>query len=237
MNVIQSGPTTERVIRTGLLALLLTGYAIYSLYDGYLAYPKENVRTVFQKKLGTEPPVPLPPIQDALDRALVESAGTGSALTERLGADGVQHERATYYFGPGGFAVIAPTGEVTWEDGPEHSGTDILLQKAVGYILLPLGLVLLLFWVIVIRTRAKLDDAGLSMTGYGHIPFDAMRGLQRGDNIEEVILEYERDGKPSQARLHRYKLKKQPEIVAAICAKKGFTNPDAPNESKDDSLQ
>ena len=39
MEPIHSGTTLERILRTGLLTLLVLGSAGYFLWDGYVAYP------------------------------------------------------------------------------------------------------------------------------------------------------------------------------------------------------
>ena len=57
MEPIHSGTTWERIIRTALLTFLVLGYAAYSLWDGYVAYPSVNVEAVFVGKLGMDRPV------------------------------------------------------------------------------------------------------------------------------------------------------------------------------------
>jgi len=91
--------------------------------------------------------------------------------------------------------------------------------------------------VILIRARGKrlvLDDTGLQIDGRPVIPFDAMTGLKtdRWDAKGWVDLEYDSNGRSASTRLDSFKIDPCKPIIAAICDKKGFTNPITDDEAE-----
>lgn len=232
MEPIHSGTTLERIIRTALLTFLVLGYAAYSLWDGYVAYPRVNVEAVFVDKLGMDPPDPLPEFVVGLTRQTAEKIPEGGAfamVAAELDIPGFWHGEEVYFFGEGGFLRCeVRRGQLLtreWQAGPKHTATDIFFQKLIGFIMATLGFVLTLNFIRIITTRASLTDDGLKVRAKPAIGFDAMTGIRMGRNSETVVVEYSQDGVAGQIKLDRYVLKQQPAIVAAICERMGFENP------------
>ena len=76
MHPIISRTTTERIVRATLAALLINGFAIAFLWDGYVGYSRKNVEALVQS-LGLDPKQP-PVIDEKL------TAMAGDQLTREL---------------------------------------------------------------------------------------------------------------------------------------------------------
>jgi hypothetical protein len=233
MEPIHSGTTTGRILRNAALLLLVGGYSAWSLVDGYITYPKANVESAMRTQLGIEPPDPLPVINAQLTAEKVTGIVAGDSLdaaTSRFGVAPFRHDDAAYYFGRGGFArlqvVNGTVSQAEWLDGPDYSATDLFFQRAVGFILVPVTLLLILQFVRVMRTRASLTDEGLAVRGKPVIPFEAMTGIRTGRAARlptgVAVLDYELDDRAGSVRLDSYVVKEQPAILAAIRERKGF---------------
>ncbi len=239
MEPIHSGTTRERLVRAALGAVLVCGYSAWSLWDGYIAYPRENVEAVFQSELGIQPPDPLPVINPELT-SLSVAAYEGASLESievRLGAPAHRSRDQIYYLAPGGYVSLELRSSrvrvAAWHDGPSHSSTDLMWQKGIGFALAPIGCLLLINLCRAVTLRVTLTDAGLKLRGKPIVPFDAMKGIKPGKNSETVVLEYRRDGRDGVAQLDGYVVKEQASIVTAICRRTGFTDPFATSEQVD----
>lgn len=236
MKSIHSGTTPGRIIRTVLLMALLCGYAGWSLVDGYIRYPRQNVESVLHTQLGIEPSQPLPVAHPKLTEQSVPQIAEGErfdAVAARFEGRPFRYRGQAYYFGYGGYVRLeVEHGRIAgweWTDGPKRSATDMRMQKVIGFGLIPVGLVFLVQLVRVLMTRVSLTEAGLKVRGKPLVPFEAMTGLRAGKSAGLspgiVVVDYAINDRPATVRLDAYVVSRQDAIVAAICKKKGFDNP------------
>lgn len=244
---IESGPTKERVVRTLLQFVLIAFFAAWFAYDGWIGYPKRNLRDHLDVTRA-EAAEPLteedirPLIYDTVSEDRVAAANeamkAGSAdqireaLTKVFGAPpSFETDQAWFYFGATLRLIIPmadglPTGKVMQRSTPE-SAASIATQKglAVGLAVAAVGLGF--FLARVARTRLVLDEAGLAYNQRPVIPWDAMRSLDtsRFNRKGQVDLIYDDGGAERRLRLDEYHLARFEEIVDELCARKGFANP------------
>jgi hypothetical protein len=236
MEPIHSGTTAGRIGRTVLLVVLVCGYAVWSLVDGYVSWPRRNVESVLTTKLGLEIPDPLPVINPEITSERTSEIPEGERLDEaasRIGCEPFQHRTTAYCFGNGGFVQLETEGGLVksreWVDGPNYPPTELRVQKIIGFGLLPVGLVCLIQLIRVLTTRVSLTEGGLKVRGRPLIPFEAMTGIRAGKDAGLprgiAVLDYTIDDRASRVRLDNYVVKQQAAIVAVICEKKGFDKP------------
>lgn len=235
MQNIVSGPSTERLVRTLLLMLLIDGFTLAYLWDGYGGYARQNAAELV-RLLGL-PVDTAPPIHSTLTASeaqrVTQSVKIGaelSTITSVLGQPGLEHGNDAYFLGPGGWLKVQKSREriasVAWTDGPKTE-SDQKWQRWIGYALAACGLLIMIRLVVVASARLVLSDAGLQEGGRTPIPFDAIAAV-RADPAGRsgcVEIEHSLDGRLQRVRLDRYVYKRLPEIVAAICERKGFANP------------
>ena len=117
MQPIYSGATTERIVRTAVLVILILGYSAWSLRDGYVAYPRANVLAVLETQLGVTQPDPLPTIDPRLTAQFDHGISAGETpetieeVASRLGG--------TPYHPPNRDDVAQQT---SWPCGSLHPG-------------------------------------------------------------------------------------------------------------------
>jgi hypothetical protein len=161
MEPIVSGTTTERLIRAGLLAVLVSAFAIMYLWDGYGGYARDNVHSLAET-LGVNPD-PLPPVNPELTESQALSIARkilpGSAVEEvtaQLGPPSFQMDDHRYYVGPGGrLQFETRNGRIVeghWHAGV-HSEADINTQRWIGIILAACALAALGHLIRVLATR------------------------------------------------------------------------------------
>ncbi len=246
MQPIVSGTTTERIVRTSLLTLMVCGFSALSFKDGYYSYPRENVESVI-KSLGLDLPDPPPPINPELTdqsaRALtIQRRQRVEQVISQVGGEPLTHGESVYFFGHGGFLRLeVDSGRVVkheWIGGPKHDATSLLFQKIMGYALAPLGLLLLVQFVRVLTTKAALSSDGLKVRGRPLIPLDMIKGFQADRFRKKGFLdvEYAVDGKDGSIRLDEYVIKETRAIIEAICQETKLDNPlpppkDAPEDT------
>jgi len=235
MQSIVSGTSTERVVRTLLLMLLIDGFTVAYLWDGYVGYARQNANELV-RLLGL-PADMAPSFNSSLTaneaQRIAQAAKSGeelSSITSVLGNPGVEHGGDAYFLGPGGWLKVQLTGGriagATWTNGPKTE-SDQQWQRWIGYALAVGGLIVGIRLALVLATRLTLSDAGLQVSNRTPIPFDAMTAL-RADPAGRsgcAEIEYTADGRLQRLGLDRYVFKRLPEIVAAICERKGFANP------------
>lgn len=232
MQPIHSGTTGGRIARATLLVILINGFAVAYLWDGYAGYARENVR-VLVESLGL-PTDPLPTIDPELTETEgpdlageMTETGTTTAVTARLGEPALRHGNDMYYFGPAGHLRIRTVRdrvtEAAWRGGT-HSAADLRWQRLIGFVLAVVGLVTIVHFVRVVTTRASLTEEGLSIGRRPTIPLEAITGfsVSSRDRDDVVNIEYVLDGKSCTVRLDSYVIKETPAIVAAIRERKGF---------------
>lgn len=235
MTPIISGTTVERIIRTLLFSVLVDVFAVLYLRDGYVGYQRQNAQE-FAKLLGL-PTDAAPPIRGELStaegRRLAAELKSGEELSKvagRFDSPSLRQPDAAYYLGPGGWLKLSLRGdrvqEATWTNAG-HTESDQQLQRWIGFALLVVGVGATFQLARVLSTRATLSDTGLRISGRPPIPFEAMTELRkpRSGRVGVVELAYTQDGLGGVVQLDDYVIKKLPAIVAAICERKGFSNP------------
>jgi len=235
MKAILSGTSGERLLRNGLVALLITVFSVWYLYDGLVGYPEEN-RSELLRLLGradSELPAIDPEITSEAAQAYLAALEAGAETPppeDRWGPPSLQHEGDAYYLGPGGhLRLTVEQGRVAggvWNKGA-HSETDLRWQRYIGLVLGAVALVLIIRFAVIATTRVALTEDGLKLRGRPLIPWESMISLRAEDYDanETVELTYTSGARPSSVRLNGYAVARLPEIVAEICAQKGFGNP------------
>lgn len=225
LNPIHSGTSTERIVRSLVLLVLVAGFAAWSLWDGYAGYPRENVRAVFEDVLGVDPPNPLPTPRASVTPALDAQFNTGDPFDQAetdISAPAFRNEQGNIvvYIGHGGFVrVELAQGEITnhgWVEGPKRTTTDVTWQKGIGFILSPVALLALLNLARVIGTRASLADEGLKLPGRKLIALSSISAVRDGAYRDTHWIDYDADGTARSAKLDAYVITAAPAIVAAI---------------------
>ncbi|MHC4235174.1 MAG: hypothetical protein ACYSUQ_08670 [Planctomycetota bacterium] len=249
MDPIRSGTTTERIVRTGILTVVLLTYALWCFWDGYHAWPRKNLEQLVQALTPVPAPENYPEIDPQItgDRVepLHEQLRTGQLLTEadvqlKLGEPAVREQDKTYYFGSGGMVKVewrqGRVSKIRWEDKGLKTDGDLLVQKIMGLVIGLLGLAMTAQLIRALMTRAELSDAGLKVNSQGGlrfggsplVPFEAMTGLGQQDYKKKgwVEVEYKlSDGTEGSVSLNDYVHKAFPKIVTEICRRRVFDNP------------
>ncbi|MGB2986743.1 MAG: hypothetical protein WBE26_12775 [Phycisphaerae bacterium] len=232
---IFSGTTRERIVRTSLMMILINGFAIAFLWDGYVGYARRNAQQLIHS-LGLRID-PLPAIHPKLTAGeaqrlmqSIKKEAESDAVTVLLGEPSFEHDHDAYYLGPAGhLRVRTESGRVASVDwtGGVHTETDQALQRWVGLGLGILGAVFIVQLVRVLTMRVLLTDAGLKVSGKPLVPFESIRALRaaRSGRSGRVELDYSIDGRPGRVRLDDYVVKEFRAIVTAICERAGFPNP------------
>jgi hypothetical protein len=108
---------------------------------------------------------------------------------------------------------------------PEHTDTDLALQKIIGYSLIPVGLWMLLRTLRNTRGQYRLtEDNTLHVPGHPPVPLDAIRSIDEAkwDRKGLAFIEYELNGKSGTVRLDDFAYERTPtdhihdRLVAAI---------------------
>ncbi len=244
MNPIHSGTTTERIVRTTLILLLVGGFGGAYLRDGFGGYARKNARTV-AGNLGLPKDTVLP-VNFALSVSkasrVAQDVVAGDPLgkvTAQLGEPAVVHEGTAHFLGPGVRVEVKLSGDRVasierTEQGLKTEG-DQRLQRVLGVVLTSFALVLLVQLVRVVTTRVTLSEAGLKLRGRPVVPFEAMGGLtaERYRKKGWVELAYTANGRDASVRLDSYVIKEFRPIVSAICERCGFDNPLAAEADSD----
>jgi len=232
MQSIVSGTSTERVVRTLLLMLLIDGFTVAYLWDGYIGYARQNGRELVRLLgLPADTATPINPTLTAGEgQRLAQAVKAGdelSAVTAVLGQPSLEHGGDAYFLGPGGWLKVQLTGgriaSAAWTNGPKTE-SDQQWQRWIGYALAVVGLIVAVRLALVLATRLTLSDAGLQVGGRLLIPMDAITDLKAA-RAGCVDLTYLQNSMSHSIRLDVYVYKQLPRIVAIICERKGFPNP------------
>jgi len=257
MEPIRSGTTTERIIRTTILTGVLIFYSLWSFWDAYRGYPHKNLEGLVQNLATVPAEQDYPRIDNRVTQAAFEElvakldSGhrvTASELTELLGEPAVREGDTAFFFGPAGLVKVvirndaarlimeknAPVSPL-WIGGVKTEG-DIFYNQAVGVIVGVIGVLMLLQWIRVLRTRVELTDAGLEVSSQGgfrfgatpRVPLEAITRLGTEDLSRKgwVHLHYRlEDGREGVVSLNDYVHKAFRPIITAICEQRGFENP------------
>jgi hypothetical protein len=243
---IVSGTTVERTVRTGLLTVLITGFAIAYLWDGYVGYGRDNTRELVRSLGMNVDPLPIFDsrlTEDEAGRRIEDiEIGAPSETVRRLfGLPHIEHAGDAYYLGPGGHVRVqmehGRITEVGWHDGL-HTETDQKFQRYIGAVLGVLGLLLIIKLLRVVTTRVSVTDKGLKMRGHPLIPFEAIRALRatKSGKTGQIELEYSLDGRTRRAHLDDYVIKEFGAVVSELCERAGFPNPHASASAASDAV-
>lgn len=246
---IESGPTRERKVRTTLFVVLCAGMGGWFAYDGWIGYPEKNRREHIEA-------LPFEKRAEAADAKIYASVTTKSlagakkalkkldipaqrkALAEIYGGPpSFEDEQTWYYFGPTyRVKLILKDGKprrVVGESAEKSSG-ELRTQRWLASCLGLVAAVLLLILVRVWRTQLVLDDQGLSFGRLRTIPWADMKALDTGRFLKKgwVDLVYQANGANRRIRLDEYHLAQFDEVIAAICAEKGYKDPVAAEKAQ-----
>ncbi len=243
MEPIKTVSTRERIIRNGIMTLMVLGFGAYSIYDGYIGYPNLNLKAaklsmpLEHRGLARINPKVLQDAVIAADGPAFKRGDRLADLEERLGAPSWKGkvetgENVAFWFGPGGALLVTHstsgvlTENVEWHKG-KKTELDMTIQKIMGFVLTPLGLILVLRLIAMSVRGATLSDSGLQPSGRPLIPFDAMKGWDTTDYRDKgrIQLTYDSGNGDCVYTLDDYKLAAFPLIVAEICNRRGFDNP------------
>lgn len=240
---IESGPTTERKIRTTLLLLMVAVFSVWFAYDGFVGWPSQNQKEFLQiiplderPKAATGPIYPT--INEASENAArekVKEEVTSSQQREALikhfgGPPTYENAEGIHYFGTVHRVMAKLEGgkvaEVVGRRG-QRSNYDLLFQKYLSGGLGVLALYLAWFVLRVRGTRLVLDENGLTLNGVGPITWDAMKSLDisRFQKKGWLDLVYTSGGSDRRLRLDEYHLARFDDVIDEICRRKGFENP------------
>jgi hypothetical protein len=238
MKPIISGPSTERVVRAALLTLIVDGFAVAFLWDGYAGYARDNVEKLVAS-LGmtlSNSPAVHPELTAREGRRLASALthpGADRQPPDSLPPASIQHGEDHYYLGPGGHLRVrirsGQVSEASWTDGP-HNETDQTVQRWIGFGLLALGLFTAVRFAAVLSTRVAVTDEGLCIGRRKAIPFAAITAV-RADGSPgsgRAVVQYTLNGRRYVLRLDDYVLRDFAAVLAAICEASGRPNPMSP---------
>jgi len=234
MQPMSFGTSRERIIRTTLLVLLVTVFALAFLRDGYGGYARKNAAEL-AASLGLAGNAPLvingQLTSDEGKRLASKFTGAGglAGIKDRLGEPAYERDGAAYFVGPGGHLLVESdtgrTAKATWVEGG-RSETDQAMQRWVGYVLSVGAIVFAMQLVRVLLTRTSLSDAGLKVTGHPLIPLDAIQTVRVvGERGPSVDVDYAFGGGKATIRLDPYVTDRLPVLVRAICQARGLEDP------------
>jgi hypothetical protein len=229
---IESGCPKGELIRAYLTALIVCGGSVYFFYDGFIGYPRENLEWAIEN-LPEEPETP-PDIKPNITGAThitveekVKSGATPDEIIALIGAPSYQTAEQHWHIGPGGYIDLKIAGSKIVESSyvkADHSEAQLLLQKVLGLICLPIGLYLVFKAVKLAGLKIVLDDDGLSYSSQPTLRWDAMTGLNISNYASKAWVNVEHTG-GGPVKLDGYRIDKFDELVKAICEKKGFESP------------
>jgi hypothetical protein len=218
-------------------------------FDGWVGYPEKNRQEHIEAlPLGERakaadariyPSVTaesLAKAQDAVKK--LDVASQRKALEELYGGPpSFEDDQGWYYFGPT-YRVTAVLKDAKPERAvgasTEKSSSEIQTQRWLAATLGVVAVILLFHLVRVWRTHVALDDRGLSLGRRGPIPWEDMKSLDTGRFLKKgwVDLLYQSNGADRRVRLDEYHLARFDEVIAAICAEKGFDDPVAAEKAQ-----
>lgn len=233
----RSGPSTQRLVRSGLTTILVIGFAGMYLWDGFGGYARKNVEE-FLASQGL-PTNPLPAIDPQLTSA---AAGEKIAVIRRLprmtpeevksslGVPAMTKGQDWYYFGPGGRIKVRSEQGIDvaaeWQAAGKTE-TDILWQQYIAYALSVAGIVLAIRLVSILTFSVSVDENGLRIRNRPAIRLADIKRVDSRDfaRTGRVDFHYQDGTTTSVLRLDDYVVKHLREIVGTVCEKANLENP------------
>ncbi len=236
MQPIKTVSTRERIVRNAIVTAMVAGFSAWSIYDGYVGYPRKNLEIARQdlpaevQDQATINPLVTTERHGAVKRgASVDDAEKAFGKPTWSGStdDGYK----AIWIGPAASLAVEYNSmdvikSVQWKDG-QHSETDLVVQKVMGFVLAPIALLMLIRLVWMSTQGATLSDEGLKPSGRTLIPYDEMTGWDTTDYKQKgrIELSYSSGGKDMSYTLDDYKLRAFPTIVSEIADRRGFESP------------
>lgn len=238
MTRVESGPARTDSLWRLLQAALFLGFSGWFVLDGAYLYPatsESNARAALERQpfsgqldYDALPVVPANPEED-LKRLNRERTERLSGVVEVLGGEPNFHEGDDHYWVGryGWIKVTAPGGAVNLTQARHNvwykSRSTIREQFYWALIPLPIGLFFLYKLYRAATLKVVVDEQGL-LYGGQRIPFGAMQDLRDFNKRGWIDLYYDDGGRSRRLRLDWEKIARFDEVVAAICAAKGFPN-------------
>lgn len=225
---------------------MVVGFGAAFLYDGYKGYEKAN----FEEHLKALDPqdrdkashaVVYPKINSSREKEISQEI---TAITSKLsaaaqresmiaafgGKPSFESSDEIYYFGPDyrikftvrGGMLYEPVGKTTG-----HKMTDLISQRIIGWVLAAISVVTGIFLIRIALTHCLIDDTGMTYRFVGRVKWEDMKSLESTRFLKKgwVDLVCANGAAERRVRLDEYHLKRFPEIIAAICSRKGFEDP------------
>jgi hypothetical protein len=248
---LESGPATGDRNYFALVTLLCLGLCVYFLYDWRIGYPKANHDAALgwlSAKLGS-PAAAAQKWATLTDKPAEAEAGalrtriaqhTGSSAPRALARevldvapllsspplDGETNDYYVSRYGvitvPSRNNIIARADRVDWTPWKK---THKQIEDQFYWSLLPLVLGLYFGYRLyrAVSLHATLDDEALTYGGQ-RVPYAAMTDLRDFNKKGWIDLYYQDGRRERKLRLDRIKIAKFSELVALLCAEKGFRN-------------
>ncbi len=233
---LDSGPAgTDRnwwLLRT----VVLLGAALWFAYDGFRGYEQKN-REAAELKLSAPEPfggkvkfddLGETPTKETFEQLLKAKPTTNEQLYQLLGKPALVSGSDQYFMSRYGYAkvtirngraAVSPSDWVTWAKTKEE--IDHQYYWALGWAV-P-GLYCLWRLIKAATLRVVMDDEGMTYGGR-RIAFADMVSLRDYNRKGWIDLYYNSGAKQKKLRLDNQKVLLFDDIVAAICAAKGFRN-------------
>lgn len=242
MTPVESGPSTERIVRNLLLLLILVIFAAAFLLDGFFGYAYNNVHQLAKSLGKTDEPLPKTDLRltaEAGRRHGAEiAAGTPrDEVAQRLGPPAFRLESEEYYVGPGGHLRAQYNHDrltsIDWIDGI-HSETDIAWQRWIGFVLTAFAGGLAVSFSRVLRGRVRVTDEWLQIDKAPPVACSSIRRIYLDPESVKgrVLIECESEGRPGAYILDAYRVKHLDAVIDALQQATGIepTYPPMPDE-------
>lgn len=169
-----------------LMSAVIVGMGLWFAYDGWYAYPKQNIE--FHEK-----------------KALV-----AELVTKRTALEGSTDpaEKATYETLTDEHAKVS----AELKELKEHTSTDLLIQRGLGFVLPPAGLAMLGWALYNSRGKVRLANEVLEVPGHPAIPLGSVTSLDNTlwDRKGIAYVHYDVGGKQGKARLDDFVYDRKP---------------------------
>lgn len=246
MTAIHSGSSRQRIVRVSLISLMVIGFAVAYLWDGFRGYPERNRQELIKllnldqaaaSQLVIDPNLTASEADRRLGIIGRDKLNSVEKLTTAFGKPSLVHGGEAYYLGQAGWLkvrIAAGGGESDAWVRAGKSETDIQLQRWIGIVLSGLGIVLAIHMIRVLRFRVTVDSSSLKITGRQLIPLASISAIDAGEFQKTGRIEVRFDDGRMQrsARLDDYQVMDLKGIVAAICKEQGMPDPLAAASTK-----